>query len=506
MVRSFPRKALLTVVSAILFVLALGFVQFYLAWVCLVPFFIVLQSCTGKKAFWLGALFGLVFGGLTLYWLPAAVLGLSVNALVKSIITGALVFSIVSVYYGLIALGFVFLKRKNGALWTNALLMAALWTVGEYLLSVVFSGMPWFSLSIGNTLLANLYAVQPAEFGGIHLLNFFTVFVNYLLAYYITGKRWSKIAVPVALVVGYLGLGYGILYNFEQRVRTSGQPATIALVSGNIPGDVTWNEANGNVLATGLLKLNYQALSTRPDLVLWPESTVPWNYRPDDDLIKEVLKDTEPYRGTYHIMGVSTYLSPNRLYNSAYCLRPDGSIAGRHDKHYLVSMAESPLTFFSMPFMKEDASYIYCEAGKEGSAIATPKGKAGVLICSELYIPDAARASVKNGAAFLVTLSNNALFGSALGAVHQQFYRNRLRAVEVRKDVAITCNMGISGMFSASGVLTALAWPDGGYTETVTIQPNTLVPVSSYFSVLIVYASMFLLLVFLYLTIKNPQA
>lgn len=504
MIRSFTRKALLTVLSAILFVLALGFVQFYLAWVCLIPFFIVLQSCTGKKAFSLGALFGLVFGGLTLYWLPAAVLGLSVNALGKSVLAGVLVFSILSAYYGLIALGFVFLKRKTKTLWTNALLMAALWTVGEYLLSVVFSGMPWFSLSIGNTLLANLYAVQPAEFGGIHLLNFFTVLINYLLAYYIAGKQWIRLAVPVALVVGYLGLGYGILYGFEQRLSASGQPATIALISGNIPGDVTWNEGNGNVLATGLLKLNYQALSTRPDLVLWPESLVPWNYSPDDDLIKEVLKDTEPYRGTFHIMGISTYLSPNRLYNSAYCLRPDRSIAGRHDKHYLVSMAESPLTFFSMPFMKENASYIYCEAGKAGSAVATPKGKVGILICSELYIPDAARASVKNGAEFLVTLSNNALFGSALGAVHQQFYRNRLRAVEVRKDVAVTCNMGISGMFRASGALTALAWPDGGYTETVAVQPNKLVPVSSYFSVIIVFASVLLLLVFLYLTIKKP--
>lgn len=505
MVRLSSRKALLSVMSAILFVLALGFVQFYLAWICLVPFFNVLQSCTGKKAFYQGALFGLVFGGLCLYWLPAAVFSLSENALGKSMITGALVFGILSVYYGLIALAFVFLKRKTGALWTNVLLMAALWTVGEYLLSVAFSGMPWFSISIGNTLLGNLYAVQPGEFGGIHLLNFFTVLINYLLAYYITGKQWTKLAVPVALVVAYLGVGYGILYNFKQRLRVSGQPATVALVSGNIPGDVTWNETNGNILATGLLKLNHQALSTRPDLVLWPESVVPWSYCPDDDLIKEILKDTTPYHGTYHIMGISTYLSPNRLYNSAYCLRPDGSIAGRHDKHYLVSMAEQPVTFFSFPFMEEDTSYIYCKAGKEGTTIATPKGKVGILICSELCVGEGARASVKNGAEFLVTLSNNALFGSALGVVHQQFYRNRLRAVEVRKDVAVSCNMGISGMFSATGELTALHWPDGGYTESVTVRPNKLVPVSSYFSALIVYASIFLLLVFLYLSIKKTK-
>ena len=503
MVQLFSRKALFTVISAVLFVLALGFVQFYLAWVCLVPFFIVLQSYTGKKAFYCGVLFGLVFGSLTLYWVPLAVSNLSVAATGKSIITGILVFGIVAVYYGLIALCFSRLKKKKAALRANALLMAAIWTIGEFLLAVIFSGMPWFSISIGNTLLGNLYAVQPAEFGGIHVLNFFAVLINYLFAHYISAKQWPKLAVPAGLIVLYLGLGYGILYNFKKHLAVSGKPVSIALVSGNIPEDIKWNDENGNRLATGLISLNQQALSTRPDLVLWPESVVPWTYRPDDDFVKEILKETVPYGNIYHIMGISTYLTRNRLYNSAYCLKPGGTIAGRHDKHYLVSMAEQPVTFFSTPFLKEDDDYIYCEAGKEGTVVTTPKAKVGILICSEVYIPQPAKAAVKNGADFLVSLSNNDLFGSALGAVNQHFFRNRLRAVEVRKDIAVSCNIGISGMFSASGELIASQWPDGGFTEKIVMQPNKNIPVPGYFNVLVLCSSVLILLAFFYLTIKN---
>lgn len=500
-----PGKGLLAAVSAVLFVLALGLVQFYLAWICLVPLFMVQHGLKGKRSFFLGLLFGFVFGVLALYWVPLAVADLSPAATGKSILTGILVFSIVALYYGLLCLGFSWLKSKKSALWTHALLMAALWTVGEFVLSVVFSSMPWFSVSIGNTLLGNLYVMQLAAFGGIHLLNFIVVLVNYLFAHYLLTRQWHRLAIPLAMILVYLGAGCGILYAFKQNSEISGKPVTVALLSGNIPQEETWNEANGNRMVADLLDLNRLALAARPDIVLWPESVVPWTYRPDDDLVQEILRETRLYGNAWHIIGLNTFLSANRLYNSAYCLQPDGRVAARHDKHYLVSMAEQPVTLFSLPILPEPGSYIYCEPGKEGTVAASPGGKAGLLICSEVYIPAPARAAVQNGAEFLVSLSNNDLFGSALGAVNQHFFRNRLRAVETRKDIAVSCNMGISGMFRATGELIARYPPDGGFTHPVVLQPNRNAPVPGFYSVLVLCLAFSILLIFFFLTFKNNR-
>jgi apolipoprotein N-acyltransferase len=497
MIHFISRRGLWIAGSAVLSVFALGLAWFLLAWICLVPFFMAIQDYKEKKAFYAGGLFGFIYGSMTLYWLLRAVASLSDGGTGKGILTGLIVFGILAIYYGLLLLCFSALKIKGRLPALNAVLMAAIWTTGEYLLSLVFPGMPWFSISIGNALLGNLYTVQPAEFGGIHLLNFFVVLVNYLLAHYLLRRQWQKILVPVGLVALYTAAGSGILYCFRQHMDVSGKPVSVAVLSGNIPDDLKWDETNGDALAKSLLALNQEALHTRPDIVLWPESTVPWTYTPDDDFIKAVLKENKVLSpATSHIIGIGTSLSTNTMYNSAYYLLPDGSIGGRHDKHYLVRMAEEP---FTLPFLKPDEAHVSCKSGKEGTVAGKREARAGILICSEVFVTGAARAAVKNGAAFLVSLSNDALFGAASGAVYQQFLRNRLRAVEVRKDIAVTCNMGISGMINAAGAVVLAGWQETGFTKTVVIQPNNYKPMSSVWGIVVVWFSFAIILAFPFL-------
>ena len=82
--------------------------------------------------------------------------------------------------------------------------------------------------------------------------------------------------------------------------------------------------------------------------------------------------------------------------------------------------------------------------------LTTPYGKAGFLICNEAALPAAAANQVKQGAEFLMNMSNDGWFNDTY-IVRVHYYYARLRAVESRKDIAINCNNGFSGLIKASG-------------------------------------------------------
>ncbi|KAA5534804.1 apolipoprotein N-acyltransferase [Taibaiella lutea] len=493
------KKGLFIIIAAILYGLALNLVQFYLAWICLIPFFIAVRDDKRKAAFFSGAFFGFVFYCVIYYWMPVAILTISSDNIPGAILVSLLVPAIMAIYFGLLALCFSILKTKKKPLWINAFLIAAIWTIGAFLLSIIFSGMPWFSYDIGNAIFDNLYAIQPSSFGGICLLNFVVVFVNYLFAFFIQQSQWKKAFIPLGLILIYMGIGWGILLDFKERVIVSGKPVSVALLSGNIPQDEKWNEETGNFLAKNLLTLNESALNTSPDIVLWPEGIVPWPYRADDDLLKEVLKSSASHPGVCHIMGMKTEDSNKNMYNSAYCILPDGTVKGRHDKHFLVAMAERAMPFLSSSVLKNSKERNYFKPGNDNSVITTAHGKIGVLICSELYVPDATKKCIENGAQILVSLSDDVLFAKAPGIVSHQFFKNRLRAVEARKDIAASCNMGISGIIAATGEIVVMNHQEDGYTQTAMLYPNNFVSPCYFFSIFVLCISGLIILFFCFI-------
>jgi len=94
----------------------------------------------------------------------------------------------------------------------------------------------------------------------------------------------------------------------------------VAILAENIPPEVSWNKTNANKLAQGLVDLNTAAVTLKPNIMLWSESGIPWTYREDDKLIKEVLRVTNPVQAT-HVMGINTAYRQKEVFN-AYCIYP----------------------------------------------------------------------------------------------------------------------------------------------------------------------------------------
>ena len=90
--------------------------------------------------------------------------------------------------------------------------------------------------------------------------------------------------------------------------------------------------------------------------------------------------------------------------------------------------------------------------GTEATVMETAGNKVGVSICYEMIFPDLMRQAVKNGANFLVNITNDAWFGKS-AASYQHMSMGALRAVENRVPIVRAANTGISGTIEATGKL-----------------------------------------------------
>ncbi|OQP56713.1 apolipoprotein N-acyltransferase [Niastella populi] len=447
------------IASGLCLFIAMQYTVFFLAWLALVPVLIPLFNRSSLTPFRAGLFLGGTIACLAFAWM----------------IAGIHAFTGLASGYGIalfLLCAVLFAGGCAVVLWLSfriphPLFIAAGWTLAEMALQWAAGGLPWFLLHAGNAVSANLYAIQPAAVTGVAGLSFVIVWVNALIAKAIAGRSYKQLWLPGALFIGYLCWGWLLLYLFERSENNHPQqPFKLAILQQNIPPEIQWNQTNGNALVQQLLQQERQCIAQQPNMILWSESAIPWTYSPDDDLIKELMHNSAP-ANISHILGMNTAITGDVVCNSAYCLLPGGRAAGRYDKTTPLLFIEQPWQGWLLPFFSANGYSV--QPGKNNLPLATPYGKAGVLICNESALPAAAAATVRQGAQFLLNLSNDGWFRDTW-LVNSHFYNARLRAVETRKDLAINSNNGRSGLVSASGRISE---------ETlVRIRPNTVQPVA----------------------------
>jgi apolipoprotein N-acyltransferase len=469
---------LFAIISGLLTYMAICKISFIFSWICYVPLFISIYNKSAKPTFKIALIFGFTFSCLAFFWMiPGAerFTGYSMLYGIGVFIISAAFFSL---YTACLLYCFVSLKKHNentNSIFINSILVASVYCLAEALLMNVSSGFPWFDVHSGNGLADNIYAIQPASLFGIHLMSFVVVMVNYLIAVFIAKKLWQKLYIPVSIIIVYLLAGFFIFQNFDARLPKS-KTFNVAILSENILPDIVWDNNTGNILVQKLLDLNRVAVTMKPDVALWSESAIPWTYRKDDDLVKAIFKITDSASIT-HVLGINTAYKENEVFNSAYCILPGGNVIGHYDKQYLLSFIEKPLNGWLMPFFSSKGFSALNDTA-QNKPLSTPYGKAGFLICNEAAIPAAAASQVKQGAQFLFNMSNDGWFNDTY-IVNLHFYYARLRAVESRKDVAINCNNGFSGLIKASGNITEKEKDEEPFVKKVTVQPNNYITIFS---------------------------
>ena len=219
------------------------------------------------------------------------------------------------------------------------------------------------------------------------------------------------------------------------------------MLQGNIPQDQKWLAEVRQPTLDRYLQFTREAKGA--DLVVWPETAVPGTLHRMQPFI-EALDAEARSRNATVLFGIpSVDARSRRFFNTVVSVGPQ---RGVYHKRHLVPFGEYlPLDAVLRPITQALGIPVSnFSAGPERQTLLTAAGQAlSVSICYEIafgaeIIRDLPQARV------LVTVSNDAWFGSSIGP-HQHLEIARARAVETGRFLLRATNTGI----------TAIVGPDG---------------------------------------------
>jgi apolipoprotein N-acyltransferase len=255
------------------------------------------------------------------------------------------------------------------------------------------------------------------------------------------------------LIIGvWIGWGNWALNLTKFKIETSPK-IRIALAQGNIKQHLKWNKLYQQPTMEIYKELTLQAAKQKPELIVWPEAATPFYYD-IDPLGTKYVKDLATNSGLPILFG-SPYkkkvAGKELFYNRAFLISNQGETIDVYDKMHLVPFGEF-VPFRQALFFIEKMVEIIGDfgLGKRATVFTLNNYQLGVSICYEIIFPDLVRQPVKNGAEYLVNITNDAWFGKS-AASYQHFSMAALRAVENRTPIVRAANTGISGFVDATG-------------------------------------------------------
>ena len=458
----------LAILSGIL--LALAYPVFnleFLAFVAFIPLFFALRNKDFKRAFLLAFITGITFWAITIYWL----IHVTLLGLVLLVLYLALYFGIFGLFFKL-ATG----KPVN----RQTIIVPFIWIFLEFLRSRLITGFPWALLGYSQYL--NLPFIQIADIVGVWGVSFMVMLINVALYIVIARKypchpegmkcpkdlkilRFAQNDILLPFVLLLLSLTYGYYKLYLQPVACSLQPFKISLIQGNIPQHQKWDENFRASILERYETLTKEAAKDKPDLIIWPETSVPGVIGEEPELLARIRRLAEDVRTPILIGAVTSKQRTEdrrqrtEYYNSAILISADGKILQQYDKLHLVPFGEYVPLERHFPFLRDligvpigdfTAGREYTIFELKNERTKERKNNFAVLICFEDILPELPRRFVKNGAQFLINITNDAWFMES-SAPYQHAAASVFRAIENRVPVARAANTGVSCFIDQNG-------------------------------------------------------
>jgi apolipoprotein N-acyltransferase len=396
---------------------------------------------TAGAAAWLGLFLGAGYFTLALSWIVEPFLvEPEVYAWMIPFVLLLLPFGL-GLFWAAAAGGAHFLGKSR---MTRVLWLALFLTLAEMARGYVFTGFPWALL---GHIWIDTPVAQTAAFVGAGGLTAVTLLVAALPAAF----GWRTAAVSILIIFG--------LYAYGDAVRSpdyAENPAIVRLVQPNAEQHLKWDPDRANVYFNRLLTLSSSPAPQRPDLVVWPETSVPYLLTDTGGLAQAIGRSG---RGAKMAVGVQRVIG-NRGYNALALISPDGDVDQVYDKHHLVPFGEY-IPFGDVAFKLFGISAFASQQGAGYSAgpgavvldLGPKLGHALPLICYEAVFPQDLQ-SAPMRADWIVQITNDAWFGKLTGP-WQHLAQARLRAIEQGLPLLRAANTGISAVIDARGRVVA---------------------------------------------------
>jgi apolipoprotein N-acyltransferase len=452
----------LTTLSGVLYGLAFPPAGWWpLGWAALVPFLVAVANATPRRAVGLGLWLGIAASYGVGTWMPDAV----VNYYQQSIVVGLAMFLACALWqagWQYAAFALVARGRIVGAGATAPLLVAAAWITAETARVLIPFGNPWASLGYSQT--AVPIAVQIADLGGVPAVGFVVMAVNAAIAgWWLTRARAEEDArrsahAGLAVAVGLVGvtLGYGAWRLAAER--DGGGPAAVALpvvaAQANLDLGTQWKTEFYGANIGAYADLTTAATTVGPArLVVWPESALTFYLESEKTYAFYLASLVEHTHAALLTGGPRVVVGADgkrTFRNAAFLVPSSGEFQLVYEKGRLVPFAEY-FPFAGLTLLRRQFGEVReFTPGAQQAPFPTPVGAAGMMICNEAMVGSEAVARVRQGAVWLVTLTNDSWVGRrqyaeiALAMV-------RLRAVEVRRWLVRASTSGPSAMIDPAG-------------------------------------------------------
>jgi apolipoprotein N-acyltransferase len=205
--------------------------------------------------------------------------------------------------------------------------------------------------------------------------------------------------------------------------------------------------------------MTQNAIDQGAKAVIWPESSAPFMFEEDQPAAAQV-------RGLAMAAHVTLLFGsdqiersagvPDKFYNSAFLVKPDGTTGGVYQKIHLVPFGEFvPMRkwlFFVSPLVESIGDF-----SPGTKAVLLPFGNhlVSTAICYEVVYPALVRQFVRGGSELLTTITNDAWFGRT-SAPYQHFAQASMRAIEEGRYLVRSANTGVSGIVDPYGRVLAM--------------------------------------------------
>jgi apolipoprotein N-acyltransferase len=359
-----------------------------------------------------------------------------------------------------------------------AFLLAAAWVAQEWLRGWMFSGFGWNGL--GVPLHSTWPLIQIAEFTGVAGLSFMVAFANvialttvrrlFIEARTRVVRPHFDVTLTLAAIVGVLTFGVRAV-----QISPPTKALRVAAVQSNVPQDQKFDPQFTSKIFERFRRLSEIALRSDPppDLLIWPESSMPGPVLADRESNQFVIDlatsaESDLLLGTIDVQN-------GDVYNAALLVSDGGEQVQVYRKLHLVPFGEYVPGRHRFPLLARivgDQVPGDFKSGKDYTIFELTSSDVYVapLICFEDTIGELARRFVlptetSPGANLLVDITNDAWFLKSAGS-HQHLANAVFRCVETRRPMVRAANTGVTCFVNQFGRVTQVLRDDIGSTFT----------------------------------------
>ncbi len=360
---------------------------------------------------------------------------------------------------------------------------ACIWTAFEWSQTIGWWGVPWGRLCLGQS--SYTFMLQSASLFGSYFITFLLLIVNFSIAYMLLYNKLLKTLSAVCAGLLVFNIATGIVSEAVME-NNNGDKITAAAIQGNISSHDKWSDDSYRRSLEVYEKYTLEAAENGADLVVWPETALPYNIFSYDYMVEYVSNLAKEANVTILISAFTeqegadyTDNDDDGLYNSIIEVKPDGTFGEViYSKRHLVPFGEFvPMRSLVMTLIPPLANIGMLEedllAGQGSNIMDTEVGKIGCGVCFDSIYEHVTREAVNDGAELICISTNDSWFWDS-AAVYMHNSQSKLRAIETGRYLVRAANTGVSSIISPTGeILQELgALKEGYIMDDVYIRNN----------------------------------